>query len=92
MISLEKYMAMRQGDVAEDSLSESIYRTFSTPDGKVTLMWILDRCGFFSLAKGDIDPSLIAFAGDLMRAGNMGIAGDAGAFAAALLASYRRES
>ena len=72
----------------ERSLAGCIYRTFITDDGKATLMWILDQCGIFQTDPSKIDPSLIAFAGRLMKAGAMGISGDAGVFASAILASY----
>ncbi len=82
--------AMGAHGTDDPGLPGCIYRTFITDDGKTTLMWILDQCGFFQTDKSKIDPSLIAFAGRLMKAGNMGISGDAGAFASAVLSSYRR--
>ena len=71
-------------------LSRAIFRTFNTDDGRVTLSWILSRCGFFPLERAKaIDPSLIAFANDLMEAGHMGLGAGTGALADALLRSHK---
>lgn len=88
-MTLEEFEELRNGgEATETELSRAIYRTFITDDGKRTLLWILERCGFFASERQEIDPSLIAFVGDLMRAGKMGIGGNPKAFADALLKSY----
>lgn len=71
-----------------NSISEAMHAVFSTPDGKSVLAWILNQCGVFETDPRRIDVSLIAFAHELMRAGNMGIYGDAGKYATALVTSY----
>ena len=88
-MTIEEYRR-RAGSESRDSadLAGCIHRTFITDDGKTVLAWILDQCGVFQTDPSKIDPSLIAFAGRLMKAGNMGIAGDAGVLASAILASY----
>lgn len=75
----------------ERELAKCIYDTFNTPEGKVTLTWILDQCGVFATDRSRVDPSLVAFAGKLMNAGCMGIAGDAGVLASAILRSHKVE-
>lgn len=88
----EKWNAISSVKKEDDELelSRAIFRTFNSDDGRVTLSWILSRCGFFPLEGSKaIDPSLISFANDLMRAGRMGVSGDAGAFADALLRSHK---
>lgn len=65
-----------------------IHETFSTENGKVTLMWMLNEAGFFRTDREDIDPSLMAFMSRLMEAGGMERKVNVKAFAEALLASY----
>lgn len=66
----------------------AIHNAFSTQDGKIALMWILYECGFFETNKELVDPSLVAFAGRLLKAGGMIRRINVPAFAESILSSY----
>lgn len=69
-------------------LSEALYNTFRSSEGRTALAWILNECGYFATSKEDVDPSLIAFAGRLIKATGLAVHGDAGKYVNALLESY----
>ena len=75
----------------ELSLAGAIYRTFSSDAGRVTLQWILRECGFFETDPARIDPSRLALAHRLLRAGSFAIAGDSGRFTRAIVDSHDAE-
>ena len=69
-------------------LSECLYNTFRSGEGRTVLAWILNECGLFATSPESVDPSLIAFAGRLLEAMNVGVHGDAGKYVNAILESY----
>ena len=70
------------------TLSGAIYRTFSTAEGKVVLMWLLNECTFFETKPERISQEKLALAHKLISAGSFGIAGDSGRFVDAIISSH----
>ena len=75
----------------ERDLAAALYRALSTEDGRVLLVWLMDKCGLFERDSQKIQPERMTLVSELMDAAHLGIAGDAGVFADALLASYTKE-
>ena len=75
----------------DEALARAIHSTFATPEGRVTLTWLLDRCGIFERRPDRIMPDRISLIAELMDAGHMAVAGNADIFASALLASFTAE-
>jgi len=76
----------------DSTLSSCLHDCFDSPSGRTSLAWILNECGYFGTDEGDVNPSLIAFANRLLKASNLGIAGNAGIYVQALLDSYMTDS
>ena len=89
MTAEEKLREDEEAILTDDQrLSRTIHRAFSTKDGRIALIWILNECGYFATDAGEIDSSLVAFAARLLEAGGMRRHLNVETFANALLSSY----
>lgn len=77
--------------MADITIGTAMYETFSSPYGKSTLAWILDRCGYFETDPAKVKPELTALANGILAEMRIGMSGDMGAYMDAIIGSHDAE-